>query len=230
MSKVASIESLYEIFKTLKESFEGTVMDKGIKLVARLSEICYKFSGLSTVVSNISQLKDEFVSHFDFKKNEFWAAYTLRSLPQQFDQLRIVIKTKDNLTLDSLKTFLSQEPMREQQTTATLAKMNTKQNDFCIICGRNNHRTDDCRLEKTEPVTISNNKKGKKQNKEEDDKSKSGGQLNNRAINANLVVRQKCKLNYISNPNASNPIIMSYPHPTWWKKLGNTSRHSTWVS
>ena len=143
--KVIDIDSPYEIYKTLKESFEGTGMDKGIKLVARLNEINSSFPGLSAPVSNLSQLKNEFTTHFDFKEDDFWVAYGLHSLPQKYDQLRVAIKTKDKLTLDQLKTFLDQETMREQQIPATLAKMNTRQNEFCLVCGRNNHRTENCR-------------------------------------------------------------------------------------
>lgn len=210
MNKVSDIDSPYEIYKTLKESFEGTGMDKGIKLVARLNQISSNFPGLSAVVSNISQLKNEFTTHFDFTKDDFWVAYTLHSLPQQYDQLRVALKTKDALTLDQLKTFLNQEAMREQQNTATLAKMNTRQSDFCLVCGRNNHRTENCRQRKTEPVASSNNKGGQKNGKNK----KKGGKENDNSkgvsgISANLITRERCKLNFINKSSEGSWIIDS---------------------
>lgn len=179
-----------------------------------MSEINNNFPGLASVVSTVCQIKSEFINHFDFKKDDFWVAYILHSLPTQHEQLRVALKTKDNLTLDSLKTFLNQEAMRGE--TATIAKMSSEASskDFCLICGKKNHKTENCFRRMKGPVVASNNnkkdttgqsngnqKKNTKKNhstKNEDKKSKPES-----AVSANLVVKKRCLLNVVSNKNTS---------------------------
>jgi hypothetical protein len=146
LMRVNDIDCPFKIYKTLRESFEGSGMDKGIKLVGKLNALNFDFPGLSSIVQKLSQLKTEFTSHFDFRKDDFWVAYALHSLPPRYEQLRVALKTKDNLTLESLKTFLNQESSREDNPM--LARM-IKQR--CERCGRGNHITSDC-FAKTRPA------------------------------------------------------------------------------
>lgn len=189
--EVADTDNPYQIYQTLKESFEGTGMDNGIKLVARLNKIS-NFTGLNFVVSNFVQLNYEFTNHFHFKKDDFWVAYTLRSLRHQYDQLRVALKTKDKLTSDQLQTFLNQESLREQQNSSTLTKTSTRPNESCLICGKTNHLTENCWKKKIEPVTNSNNN-GHKNNK---NKNKAKKKDDGRQFSANLI--KKTNTNWTS--------------------------------
>ena len=201
--RVADVDHPFDIYKILRETFEGVGMDKGIKLVGKLNQINANFPGLASVIPAISQIKNEFTKHFDFTKDDFWVAYVLHSLPPKSDQLRVALKTKDKLTLDNLKTFFNQEAMREE--TATIANLNSNDSSkkFCLVCGKKNHTTERCFNRKKESVTFDDNQiKRQGQNRYKDKKNTQPTKNENKPINANLVARQKCQVNCLNNkPN-----------------------------
>lgn len=165
-----------QIFNQLKEMHEGTGMDRSLKLVAKLHELKNNFPGLKSVVAKAQILKSEFAQNFDLTEDNFWVAYALDSLPHEYEHLRITLKAQHNLTLKQLNTFLFTEAIRIGQNESTIAQLRTKTNnfskeDFCLICGRQNHTTEMCfqRQRQSKPNSQSSqstqsNKSGRKHN------------------------------------------------------------------
>jgi hypothetical protein len=138
--KIDELTSPFEIYKVLRDSFEGSGIDKSIKLVQRLHLMKSDFPGIADITPQAIKLKSEFVSHFDFTKDDFWVAYVLDSLPPEFQQIRLALKTKDKLTLDTLKNFLNQESDREM--SGMIANVNVRKP--CIHCNGTNHASERC--------------------------------------------------------------------------------------
>lgn len=145
--KVSEEDNPFNIMNKLKDYFEGSGTERSVRLVKKLKAIETDFISLNDFGQRLNQIKSEFQGQFDFSKDDFWVAYALDSLPPQFDNLRITLKAKNDLTLAQLISFLDQESSR-QDGPALLAKMQSK---YCRICETNSHNTEECRSRRRKP-------------------------------------------------------------------------------
>lgn len=148
MRRVSGVDNPYVLWSTLRGFFEGTGMKRNIKLISRLINVRSNWPGVFESIAEIERLKTEFTTKFKFEEDDFWVAYLLDALPSDFESIRAALSVKDKLTLEDLKTHMTNEGFR--QSTAGLASMASK-SKHCLICSKTNHVTEQCYKRYREP-------------------------------------------------------------------------------